>query len=152
VIGTAATEIVHIGQRVMGTGATIDVLIEAVFNYPTFADAYKTAALDAMNRLYALDGADSAFVQSTATRGWPLRLSTPGRMRNSPPAASSATTPSTRAKSAITKPEHRPGSSTSLRWIRPSRSNVAQQSRRSSIRTHRDPLSFSSSRRSCGSY
>jgi hypothetical protein len=78
VIGTAATEIVHIGQRVMGTGATIDVLIEAVFNYPTFADAYKTAALDAMNRLYALDGADSAFVQRRLHRsngyyGEPLR-------------------------------------------------------------------------------
>jgi NAD(P) transhydrogenase len=66
VIGTAATEIVHIGQTVMGTGATIDFLIEAVFNYPTFADAYKTAALDAMNRLYALNGSAEPLVRRAA--------------------------------------------------------------------------------------
>lgn len=66
VIGTAATEIVHIGQIVMGTGATIDYLIEAVFNYPTFADAYKTAALDAMNRLYALNGSREPLVRRAA--------------------------------------------------------------------------------------
>ena len=28
-----------------------DYLVDAVFNYPTFADAYKIAALDAMNKL-----------------------------------------------------------------------------------------------------
>jgi NAD(P) transhydrogenase len=66
VIGTGATEIVHIGQAVMGSGGTIDFLIETVFNYPTFADAYKTAALDAMNRLYALRGFEAALVQRAA--------------------------------------------------------------------------------------
>lgn len=51
VFGTGATEIVHIGQAVMGCGGTIDYLIDAVFNYPTLAEAYKVAALDAANKI-----------------------------------------------------------------------------------------------------
>jgi NAD(P) transhydrogenase len=49
--GSAATELVHIGQTVMAAGLTVDYLVEAVFNVPTFAAAYKVAALDAANRL-----------------------------------------------------------------------------------------------------
>ena len=45
--GTGATELVHIGQAVMGLGGTIDYLVDAVFNYPTLTEAYKVAALDA---------------------------------------------------------------------------------------------------------
>ncbi|NAS21348.1 Si-specific NAD(P)(+) transhydrogenase [Herbidospora sp. NEAU-GS84] len=51
VFGTQATELVHIGQAVMGCGGTIDYLVDAVFNYPTLAECYKVAALDAMNKL-----------------------------------------------------------------------------------------------------
>jgi NAD(P) transhydrogenase len=51
--GAGATEVVHIGQAVMGLGGTIDYLVESVFNYPTFAEAYKVAALDALNKLRA---------------------------------------------------------------------------------------------------
>jgi NAD(P) transhydrogenase len=51
VIGSGATDLVHIGQAVMGGEGTIDFLITAVFNYPTFAESYKVAALDAMNRI-----------------------------------------------------------------------------------------------------
>jgi NAD(P) transhydrogenase len=54
VFGTAATELVHIGQTVMAAGLTLDYLVEAVFNYPTFSDAYKIAALDASNRLHEI--------------------------------------------------------------------------------------------------
>jgi NAD(P) transhydrogenase len=54
VIGTAATDLVHIGQAVMGGRATIDFLVTAVFNYPTFAESYKVAALDAANRIRAM--------------------------------------------------------------------------------------------------
>jgi NAD(P) transhydrogenase len=50
VLGTGATDLVHIGQAVMGCGGTIEFLLSAVFNYPTFAESYKIAALDAMNR------------------------------------------------------------------------------------------------------
>ncbi|TYB54509.1 Si-specific NAD(P)(+) transhydrogenase [Nonomuraea sp. PA05] len=51
VFGTQATELVHIGQTVMGCGGTIDYLVNAVFNYPTLAESYKVAALDAMNKM-----------------------------------------------------------------------------------------------------
>ena len=55
VLGTNATEVVHIGQTVMGLGGTVDYLVDAVFNYPTLAESYKVAALDARNRLIAVD-------------------------------------------------------------------------------------------------
>jgi NAD(P) transhydrogenase len=54
VLGTGATEVVHIGQAVMGMGGTVDYLVDTVFNYPTLAESYKVAALDAMNKLQAI--------------------------------------------------------------------------------------------------
>ncbi|HWB37024.1 MAG TPA: Si-specific NAD(P)(+) transhydrogenase [Rugosimonospora sp.] len=51
VFGTGATEIIHIGQAVMGCDGTVDYLVDAVFNYPTLAESYKVAALDAMNKM-----------------------------------------------------------------------------------------------------
>lgn len=54
VFGTQATELVHIGQTVMGCGGTVDYLVNAVFNYPTLAESYKVAALDAMNKMRTL--------------------------------------------------------------------------------------------------
>ena len=51
IFGTGATELVHIGQAVMGCGGTVDYLVDAVFNYPTLAESYKVAALDAMNKM-----------------------------------------------------------------------------------------------------
>ncbi|MFF5025210.1 Si-specific NAD(P)(+) transhydrogenase [Streptomyces collinus] len=53
--GSGATELIHIGQSVMGCGGTVDYLVDAVFNYPTLAESYKVAALDATNRLRQLD-------------------------------------------------------------------------------------------------
>lgn len=50
-IGDTATEIVHIGQTVMGFGGTIDYFRDTVFNYPTMAECYKVAALDGLNKL-----------------------------------------------------------------------------------------------------
>jgi NAD(P) transhydrogenase len=55
VLGTNATEVVHIGQIVMSFSGTIDHLVDAVFNYPTLAESYKVAALDARNRLHAVE-------------------------------------------------------------------------------------------------
>ena len=55
IFGTSATEMVHIGQAVMGCGGTVEYLVDAVFNYPTFSEAYKVAALDVMNKLRALN-------------------------------------------------------------------------------------------------
>ena len=55
VFGTSATELVHIGQAVMGCGGTVDYLVDTVFNFPTLSEAYKVAALDVTNKLRALD-------------------------------------------------------------------------------------------------
>lgn len=51
VIGDSATEIIHIGQAVLTLGGTIDYFRDAVFNYPTLAEAYKVAALNGLNKL-----------------------------------------------------------------------------------------------------
>jgi NAD(P) transhydrogenase len=53
--GTGATDLVHIGQTVMGCGGTVDYLVDTVFNFPTLSEAYKVAALDVTNKLRALD-------------------------------------------------------------------------------------------------
>ena len=50
-IGTGATELVHIGQAVFGLGGGLDYFLDTVFNYPTLAECYKVAALDASNKL-----------------------------------------------------------------------------------------------------
>ena len=54
IFGSNATEMVHIGQAVMGCQGTVEYLVDAVFNYPTFSEAYKVAALDVMNKVRAL--------------------------------------------------------------------------------------------------
>ena len=54
VIGQQATDLVHIGQALMGRPGALDFLVSAVFNYPTLAEAYKTAGLDAQNRMRQL--------------------------------------------------------------------------------------------------
>jgi NAD(P) transhydrogenase len=51
VIGAQATDLVHIGQALMDREGALDFLISAVFNYPTLAEAYKVAGLDALNRM-----------------------------------------------------------------------------------------------------
>ena len=55
VLGTNATEVVHIGQAVMALGGTVEYLVDSVFNYPTLAESYKVAALDARNKLMAVE-------------------------------------------------------------------------------------------------
>jgi len=51
IIGEGASELVHIGQAVMAFGGPIDYFVNTVFNYPTLAECYKTAAFDGINRL-----------------------------------------------------------------------------------------------------
>lgn len=51
IIGEGATELVHIGQAVISLGGTLDYFVQTVYNYPTLAEAYKVAALDAYNRM-----------------------------------------------------------------------------------------------------
>jgi NAD(P) transhydrogenase len=49
-IGEGATELIHVGQAVMALGGTIEYFRDAVFNYPSLAEAYKVAALDGLNK------------------------------------------------------------------------------------------------------
>ena len=51
IIGEGATELIHIGQAVLNLKGTIEFFIENTFNYPTLAEAYKIAGLDAWNRM-----------------------------------------------------------------------------------------------------
>jgi NAD(P) transhydrogenase len=51
VIGERASELVHIGQTAITLGATVDVFIDMVFNYPTLADSYKYAAYECLGAL-----------------------------------------------------------------------------------------------------
>ena len=51
IIGRAATEVIHIGQIAMSFNARIDYFIDQVFNYPTYAEGYRIAALNGFNKL-----------------------------------------------------------------------------------------------------
>jgi NAD(P) transhydrogenase len=51
ILGEGASELIHIGQTLMAHQGSIDYFADAVFNFPTLAECYKTAALDGLNRL-----------------------------------------------------------------------------------------------------
>lgn len=51
IIGRAATELIHIGQVAMSFNARIDYFIDQVFNYPTYAEGYRIAALNGFNKV-----------------------------------------------------------------------------------------------------
>jgi NAD(P) transhydrogenase len=51
IVGEGATELIHIGQAVLNLEGTLDYFVDNTFNYPTLAEAYKIAALDAWNRM-----------------------------------------------------------------------------------------------------
>ena len=53
--GDQASEIVHIGQAIMrqpGSANNMRYFLTTTFNYPTMAEAYRTAALDGLNRIF----------------------------------------------------------------------------------------------------
>ena len=53
--GDQASEIVHIGQAIMcqpTPANSIKYFLNTTFNYPTMAEAYRTAALDGLNRVF----------------------------------------------------------------------------------------------------
>jgi NAD(P) transhydrogenase len=56
IIGEGASELVHIGQAVMTLDGTVDYFVETVFNYPTLAECYKTAAFNGLGRLHRYQG------------------------------------------------------------------------------------------------
>jgi NAD(P) transhydrogenase len=59
VFGSGATDLVHIGQAIMGCGGNVDYLVDTVLNYPTLSEAYKVAALDVTNKMRVLESFDA---------------------------------------------------------------------------------------------
>jgi NAD(P) transhydrogenase len=51
VIGRGATEVIHIGQIAVSFHAKIDYFIDQIFNYPTYAEGYRVAALNGINKI-----------------------------------------------------------------------------------------------------
>ncbi len=51
IIGRGATEVIHIGQVAMTFNVRIDYFINQVFNYPTYAEGYRIAALNGYNKI-----------------------------------------------------------------------------------------------------
>jgi NAD(P) transhydrogenase len=51
ILGRNATEVIHIGQVAMSFGAKLDYFVDQVFNYPTFAEGYRIAALNGLNKV-----------------------------------------------------------------------------------------------------
>ena len=51
IVGEGATELIHIAQAVLNLKGTVDYFVQNTFNYPTLAEAYKIAGLDAFNRM-----------------------------------------------------------------------------------------------------
>jgi NAD(P) transhydrogenase len=51
ILGTSASELVHLGQMAMALDGGLDFFLQNIFNYPTLAEAYKVAALNAHNQM-----------------------------------------------------------------------------------------------------
>jgi NAD(P) transhydrogenase len=51
IVGDNAAELIHIAQAVMTFNGDVNYFIRNVFNYPTLAEAYKTAAFHAVNQI-----------------------------------------------------------------------------------------------------
>ena len=81
IFGEHATELIHIPMHVLASGGTIDVFIDAVYNYPTLGESFKYAAYDGLQRIAGRARATSSGTAAArprsapATRPWFLGLS-----------------------------------------------------------------------------
>lgn len=51
IVGDSATELVHLGQLALQGSATVESFIDNIFNFPTYAEAYRIAALDILGQV-----------------------------------------------------------------------------------------------------
>jgi NAD(P) transhydrogenase len=56
-IGSGASELIHIAQAFLRAGATATQIAETIYNYPTLSDLYRHAALKAVLAAHRLDPA-----------------------------------------------------------------------------------------------
>jgi NAD(P) transhydrogenase len=54
IVGAGATELIHVGQMGLVMGCDVDTFVEHIFNFPTFAEAYRVAALDIVQQRAAI--------------------------------------------------------------------------------------------------
>lgn len=50
ILGRNATEMIHIGQLAMTFNTKLDFFVDQIFNYPTYAEGYRIAALNGLNK------------------------------------------------------------------------------------------------------
>ncbi|MBT8151741.1 MAG: Si-specific NAD(P)(+) transhydrogenase [Gammaproteobacteria bacterium] len=55
IVGEGATELIHIGQMALLHHASVDSLVENIFNFPTLAEAYRVAALKVVGQRQRID-------------------------------------------------------------------------------------------------
>jgi NAD(P) transhydrogenase len=53
ILGEIASELIHVGQAALHHGDTVEYFLDTTFNVPTYAEAYKYAAYDALRDLEA---------------------------------------------------------------------------------------------------
>lgn len=46
IVGDHATELIHLAEMALMNGNIVDAFVESIFNFPTYAEAYRIAALD----------------------------------------------------------------------------------------------------------
>ncbi len=51
ILGEGATELVHLAQMAIANGCDVGMFVEKIFNFPTLAEAYRVAALDALEQV-----------------------------------------------------------------------------------------------------
>lgn len=52
IIGESACDLIHVGQTVMALNGNIHYFVNHVFNYPTYAEGYRIAAFNGLNRVF----------------------------------------------------------------------------------------------------
>jgi NAD(P) transhydrogenase len=65
VLGEGATDLVHLGQAAIATGATADFFIEQIFNFPTMTEAYRIAAFEVLKQRSAPQAAHHELAHAT---------------------------------------------------------------------------------------
>ncbi|MBI3790512.1 MAG: FAD-dependent oxidoreductase, partial [Gemmatimonadetes bacterium] len=71
VVGEGASELIHVVSCAMHFSATLDLFIQAVFNYPTLGESFKYAAYDGLQRLQKRMATHPGLRMSAAVRPTP---------------------------------------------------------------------------------
>jgi NAD(P) transhydrogenase len=59
IIGTDATELTPLGQMAINFRVRLDYFVDQVFNYPTYAEGFRIASLNGLNKVESIQASDS---------------------------------------------------------------------------------------------